>query len=95
MRLNSMDEASTTAITTDLSDFSTALVSPSGADEDDENESSSDGLVSTHETLAASCTVSNIFCTDKVEITYGLFFFFCISVTTSGNSNSQWWKREC
>ncbi|EJD74842.1 hypothetical protein LOAG_17903 [Loa loa] len=56
MIIPEMDEDSTTAITTDLSDFSTTLVSPSGADEDDENESNTDGLIMNHDVLTASFT---------------------------------------
>lgn len=61
-----MDEDSTAAITADLSDFSTALVSPSGADEDDENESGTDGLIMNHDMLTASFTVLIYFLTIQV-----------------------------
>ncbi len=57
LTFNRVDEDSTAAITADLSDFSTALVSPGGADEDDENESGADGLVTNQDVLIASCTV--------------------------------------
>uniref|UniRef100_A0A915Q1R1 Protein FAM91A1 n=1 Tax=Setaria digitata TaxID=48799 RepID=A0A915Q1R1_9BILA len=51
-----MDEDSTPTLAADLSDLSTALVSPGGADEDDENESTSDVLINNHDILTASCT---------------------------------------
>ncbi|OZC08954.1 zinc finger, C2H2 type [Onchocerca flexuosa] len=56
MIIPEVDEDSTAAITADLSDFSTALVSPGGADEDDENESGADGLIINQDVLIASCT---------------------------------------
>uniref|UniRef100_A0A0R3S6N3 Zinc finger and BTB domain-containing protein 14 n=1 Tax=Elaeophora elaphi TaxID=1147741 RepID=A0A0R3S6N3_9BILA len=56
MIIPEMDEDSTAPITADLSDFSTALVSPGGADEDDENEAGTDGLLMNHDVLAASIT---------------------------------------
>ncbi|KAL3998049.1 FAM91 C-terminus family protein [Acanthocheilonema viteae] len=56
MTIPEMDEDSTAAITADLTDFSTALVSPGGADEDDENESGADGLLTNHDVLTTSFT---------------------------------------
>nr|CDQ02908.1 Bm3808, isoform b [Brugia malayi] len=56
MIIPEIDDDSTAAITEDLSDFSTALVSPGGADEDDENESTTDGLAVNHDVLVASFT---------------------------------------
>uniref|UniRef100_A0A0N5CY88 Myoneurin n=1 Tax=Thelazia callipaeda TaxID=103827 RepID=A0A0N5CY88_THECL len=50
------DDDTTTAITADLSAFSTSLSSPAGADEDDENESSSEGLAAKNGALTTSCT---------------------------------------
>ncbi|VDK68842.1 unnamed protein product [Litomosoides sigmodontis] len=56
MIFSEVDEDSTAAITADLSDFSTALVSPGTADEEDENESGADGLLMNHDVLTSSLT---------------------------------------
>ncbi|VDN22603.1 unnamed protein product [Gongylonema pulchrum] len=58
MIIPEMDETSTTAITTDLSDFSKSLVSPGGADEDDETECNSDVLFGGQDTPATSTSLS-------------------------------------